>query len=500
MKYTLLAKLIVGIIFLILISVSCNKNDISIINSNENKNKEMILSYLNEQKIIDLKASLFIDTLTSKSDWSRIQETSISKDVTIIYVPLNYNRNRIGMTFLYDNNTQSIYYSLITETPIIQSKITRTKDPSIKSPIDVIAGFYKYDMNGYTGSIKAFTLSNKFLWEYGFQNGTKEYEKLITKTKIIHQSNNNSPKNSFSSESNLVKSSGCTFYYLVTYYINSNGYQIDNWELIGITCDDSNPCQTSMGISEGSDIIKAECGGSNPGGGAGPGPGEIEIDKIINKVTDECLKNLLKNLQNGDKLTNSISGILYNVFGKNNAITINFSQDDNIKNSRGKEAYGQSYRDNNGVYQVKLNARLLKANKSEESQTLTIMHEILHDYFIYQYHEESKITFPNSHTVMLNYINKMATSLEELYPQLKQTPNLAIALVFDNLESSVNSADNLVEAYKYGEIMRSDFKVAYESFGFNSISSYQQLANQANSSNSNLGTKPCGSSIRNGEY
>ncbi len=108
MKYTLLAKLIVGIIFLILISVSCNKNDISIINSNENKNKEMILSYLNKQKIIDLKASLFIDTLISKSDWSRIQETSISKDVTIIYVPLNYNRNRIGMTFLYDNNTKHL--------------------------------------------------------------------------------------------------------------------------------------------------------------------------------------------------------------------------------------------------------------------------------------------------------------------------------------------------------------------------------------------------------
>jgi hypothetical protein len=66
--------------------------------------------------------------------------------------------------------------------------------------------------------------------------------------------------------------------------------------------------------------------------------------------------------------------------------------------------------------------------------------------------------------------------------------------------SELEDKDNILEAIKYGEIRRSDFTRAYESFGFNSISSYQQLANQANSSNSNLGTKPCGSPIRKGEY
>ena len=89
----------------------------------------MLLSYLNQQKKIDIKASSFIDTLISKSNWSDLSEISISKDVTIIYVPLNYSRNRIGMMFLYNNNTQSIYYSLITETPLSLSSILPTKNP-----------------------------------------------------------------------------------------------------------------------------------------------------------------------------------------------------------------------------------------------------------------------------------------------------------------------------------------------------------------------------------
>jgi hypothetical protein len=173
MKKSISASLIT-VIIIFLFTISCNKNDISIVNSNNSASKEMLLSYLNQQKKIDIKASSFIDTLISKSNWSDLSEISISKDVTIIYVPLKYNRNRIGITFLYNNNTQSIYYSLITETPLSLSSILPTKNPVLNKPsdiilskdvirpIDVIAGFYKYNMNGYSGSIKAFSLSNSF--------------------------------------------------------------------------------------------------------------------------------------------------------------------------------------------------------------------------------------------------------------------------------------------------------------------------------------------------
>lgn len=88
MKKSVAASLI-SVIVILLFTISCNKNDISIVNSNNNATKEMLLSYLNQQKKIDLNSSSFIDTLISKSNWSNLSETSISKDVKLIYVPLN---------------------------------------------------------------------------------------------------------------------------------------------------------------------------------------------------------------------------------------------------------------------------------------------------------------------------------------------------------------------------------------------------------------------------
>lgn len=498
MKNSILATLNAGIIFILFFTVSCNKKDISIINSSDNATKEMILSYLNEQKIVDLNASLFIDTLISKSDWSDLSETSISKDVKLIYVPLNYSRNRIGMMFLYNNNTQSIYYSLITETPLSISSVTTTKNLILNkpsdvilpidqiSPIDVIAGFYKYNMNGYTGSIKAFSLSNTFLWEYGYQNGNRKYERLITNSNIVFESNKNSPKQSYSVGSNLVKSSGCTMFYLVTYYVDGS---IDI-NYLGERCDTDKSCQTTIGISEKSDIIKLNCGA--PGGGreGGGGSGNNEIDKIINNITDPCLKALITNLQNANRLTNEIGGILQNVFGENNNITLTFKQDDNLKDDEGTPVAGKALKSIDGKnYSIYLNSSLLN-QYSQESQTLTIMHEVLHNYFF----AENFSKIPNGHTRMLNdYINQMSKSLEDLYPQLKSDPKVSIALCFANLMGSIGVKTN--------QIKQSDFDIAltnYSERGLLDLNDWYRSAIQAqwaNKENSPLGT-PCNNNFK----
>lgn len=440
MKDSIAASLIVVIVIL-LFTISCNKNDTSIVNSNNNSTKEMLLSYLNQQKKIDLNASSFIDTLISKSKWSNLSETSISKGVKLIYVPLNYSRNRIGISFLYNNNTQSVYYSLITETPLSPSSISPAKNPILNKPsdiilpkdairpIDVIAGFYKYNLNGYTGSIKAFSLSNSFLWEYGYQNGNRKYERLITNSNIINESNKNSPKQSYSVGSNLVKSSVCTMFYLVTYYDDGS---IDI-NYLGERCDTDKSCQTTIGISEKSDIIKLNCGAPRGGRDGGGGSGNNEIDKIINDISDPCLKALITNLQNANKLTNAIGGILQNVFGENNNITLTFKQDDNLTDKKGFPIKGSAQKLNDNTFIVNLNNSVLK-DYSPEAQTLTIMHETLHNYFKILYNKKD----PNEHTRMLtNYIENLASSLEDLYPQLKSYHDVAIALCFANLAGSI---------------------------------------------------------------
>lgn len=399
------------------------------------------------------------------------------------------------MSFLYNNNTQSIYYSLITELPNSQSSILQTKNTAfnkptneiihndIIAPIDIIAGFYKYKMNGYTGSIKAFSLSNNFLWEYGYQNGSRKYEKLITSSNIVNQSNKTSPKQSYSIGSNLVKSSGCTLYYLVTYYDDGS---IDR-EFIGSQCDYGNDCQTTIGISEGLDIIKVNC----VGGGSGGGSGNEDIAKIINDITDPCLKALISNLQNANKLTNAIGGILQNVFGENNNITLTFKQDDNLTDKNGIPIKGSASADpDNKNFIINLNNSKLK-EYSPEAQTLTIMHEILHNNFKILYNKQST---PNEHTRMLNdYIEKLASSLEDLYPQLKSHHDVTIALCFANLRASVG--DDIKD------IKKSDFDNALNYyaqiglFDLNDTNDWYRKANQvqwADKTESPLGSiSPC---------
>lgn len=500
MKKSILTCILYFYSLVILFSLSCNKKD-QIIEINQQNSKNLLLNYLNKQKIIELNSSLFIDTLISKSEWNNISETSLSKDVKLIYVPLTYKRNsnRIGMTFLFDNKKQNIYYSLITEIPKKQSIISNTKNSILNrpveiniplddiSPINVISGFYKNNLNGFTGSLKAFSLTNHFLWEYGYQNGNKSYEKLITITNVIDESKIASPKitNTIGSQ----KTVDCYSFFLVTYW---NDGTTDR-EFLETRCFTTTCEQTTIGISEESDIIRSysSCNGNPGGGGSG---NNDPIDEIINNIQDKCLKQLLTNLQKADRLSNKIGGILTNVFGKNEKITLNFSQDDYLKDKNGKDVYGMSFVDKNGVYQVKLNARLLNNDFSEERQTLTIMHEVLHSYFFYQLREEIKFTFPNQHTFMLNYIYQMATSLEDLYPNLKQNPNLAVALVFDALDSSVFRGDqnlSLIQQIAEGKIPPQLYFDAIERSNLNNLATSQVLAKQAIGAKSDLGTKPC---------
>ena len=80
---------------------------------------------------------------------------------------------------MYNNITQEIYYSLITEIPRNNTNIDHKTNNALMRPIDVITSFYKNKMNGYTGSLRAFSLSNNFLWEFGYENGKRKFQKWI---------------------------------------------------------------------------------------------------------------------------------------------------------------------------------------------------------------------------------------------------------------------------------------------------------------------------------
>ncbi len=488
MKKSFLASLIGVITLIILVAVSCNRKDVSNFNTVDNSTKEIVLSYLNQQKTLDPKTSIFIDTLVSKSDWEHITQSSVSDDVKLIYVPLSYNRNRTGITFMYNNNTQEIYYSLITEIPRNNTNIDHKSNNTLMRPIDIITSFYKNKMNGYSGSIRTYSLSNNFLWEFGYENGKRKFEKWVKKSTSNQTANNPFPVKSSSVGSNSNTRIVCFDYYLITWYESGK----ITAKFIGRTCD-TEECpatlglrQDSLSINQGTLKINSTCAGIPEDGSPGGGGAAPEYVEIINNIKDPCLKALVTNLQNSGRLDNAIGKILLNVFGKNDKINLKFTQDDNLKSNDGKDDYGQTEKVSDGVYKIALNARLL-SGFSQERQTLTIMHEILHGYLAYDNDVNLNLSIPNQHTKMLNnYIDQMASSLENIFPNLKSTPGLALALCFDNLESSVARSEGIY----FNKISLNDFIDVLKNKGFDNISSYQSFANKAKSSDSPLGT-PC---------
>ena len=139
-------------------------------------------------------------------------------------------------------------------------------------------------------------------------------------------------------------------------------------------------------------------------------------------------------------------------------------------------------------YEIKLNALSL-SKYSQERQTLTIMHEILHSYFWAAY---GNLVTPNQHTRMLNeYIEEMASSLEDLYPQLSENHDVTIALCFDNLYSSVGiDIKNQISLEVFENAINDD---KYKKIGLY-LTNWESIAEKAlyNNDISTLGTKsPC---------
>lgn len=454
---------------LLLIVLSCNRQQNNSIDVNNLANKSLLVHYLEEQKIKAPNASTFIDTLITNSDWKNLSKSNITASVQLFYVPLKYNSNNIGIVFLYNINTQQIYYSHIAEVRVNAGSVSTQPQNLNNQSIHVIADFYRCHINDFTGSIRAYSITNNFLWEFGYVHGTKKFEKTVTAL-ADHQAINVSGQIKTNSvESNNVNLDGCLDWYIVTWYDDGTS----DWQYIGTSCDSY--CLETIGITQDSMSVKLDCAGGR-GGGGGSNP---SINTIKNKVKDPCLKKLISNLQNSNKINNAIGKILQSVFGVNDNINLTFEENNNLKNSNGDTLNGQAMSFGNGNYAVILNAVALN-QFSQERKTLTIMHEVLHDYFFSQYNNPTQ----NGHTRMITaYLDKMASSLEDLYPAMRAHHDVTLALCLDNLSSSVGSGANQINPSVFNNVVRE--------CGL-SLGEWGSIANQAKYASSELASKaPC---------
>jgi hypothetical protein len=434
----------IGIItFTVLVSVSCNRKDVTSFNVADNSTKEMLLKYLSQQKTIDALANSFIDTLINKSDWNNVIKTSISDKVQIIYLPLYYNSNYTGVIFHYNNFTQKIFNCNITEIPMNNSTIISHSTARIfNRPIDVIKGFYSYKMNGYSGYIRTYSLSNNFLWEFGFENGSKRYEKWISSSEDLHPSSGSSQIKSNSIGTSTVKANACLDWYTVTWYDDGTS----DWNFIGTTCDGS--CLESIGITQDSLRIKSNCNSS----GGGTGGTNLNYKNITNNITNPCLKNLINKLINSNNLNQNIGNLLVSTFGKNEIINLTFIENDKLAALGNTSAilYSNGTLDFNNI-KVQLNA--LKLNVySQESQTLTIMHEVLHAYLIQTYQTQTDQSLTGHTKLIKTYINNMANTLITIFPQIGDQAGLAQALCLEDLYSSTIAGTLPLSVFNQAEL------------------------------------------------
>jgi hypothetical protein len=222
--------------------------------------------------------------------------------------------------------------------------------------------------------------------------------------------------------------------------------------------------------------VKLDCAGGSGGGGGGS---STTNSTVKNKVKDPCLRKLITNLQNSNKINNAIGKILQSIFDVNDKVNLTFEENNNLKNSGGDILNGQAVGLGNGNYTVTLNALAL-SQFSQERKTLTIMHEVLHDYFYIKYNNPTQ----NGHTRMITaYLDKMASSLEDLYPAMRAHHDVTLALCLDNLYSSVGSAA--------GQINLSVFNSVVLECGL-SLGGWASVAKQAKYPYSDFATKtPC---------
>ena len=240
----MIITLISAALLIILVAVSCNRKSINSNSSIEYPTKQMLLNYLNQKKGIDTETNKFIDTLIMYSNWNSISKTTIYNPiipnlVSLYYLPINYIKNKTGITFLYNKNTNQVYYSLITQ---FRKNIDTTK------PIDIITGFYNYKLKGYTGTISAFSLSNDFLWEYGYEDGKRMFEKRITSFDPNDTLKNYITINHHFSNTDTIK------WHLITIYEDGS----NDWKFIGTTMGNDH-CEKSIGLTKTATRIKTNC-------------------------------------------------------------------------------------------------------------------------------------------------------------------------------------------------------------------------------------------------
>lgn len=279
------------ILILSIIYVGCIKNVITddfTLRSN-NKSITAMQNWLSVQKdnATTISNQNNIDSLIKNAEWGKSIQMISSNENIVIYVPLI--NSPIGLEFFLNHKTMNIDSGNIV-------KIISKENISNSSKIIGIMAYYENivlnsnQLSKFNGTITSFSIINKFLYDYTFEDGKIISHGIIAPK--IETSNNNIKTNSIKFDLN------CQEWAHYTYWTNGDITMDYTYLVCG-----SDPCKdVAVNISNGETQIRSNCSGS----------GIDLLDPTIDKNPCQLAadhKNMYDSLKNSSDYINKLQMI-----------------------------------------------------------------------------------------------------------------------------------------------------------------------------------------------
>jgi hypothetical protein len=339
-----------------------------------------------------------IDSLLLNANWDMAKQAIASNGKTIVYVPIIHSP--IGIEYFYDNQHSKIDSGNIVRVVSLATSANSTQVKGVQAYYEKVV-LQKDIPFEFNGSITAFSIYNKFLYDYTIWDNKIKSHSYISPNKNTGRSN---------IKSNSIKSNmECEPWGHFTVW--SDGSVTLNYTYM--VCNDE--CQSaSIGIKNGTEYIRSNCGGGGAGAPSDTSVLPMQV-RVWNNINDPCLNKVLNKVFS--TVTSITSILAKDYFGSNGYYAISFKDsaflntDDSSTNGSAKR-YVYTAQDGIRYINISLNTQTLPFT-SEEFVAKTIMHEALHALLTVE-------TFPNltntQHNEMANrYINDLTQSLMGLF-------------------------------------------------------------------------------------
>ncbi len=408
---------------------ACKKETAKGIISQAGLSEEKIIAWLSAQKHPTAgKDNSFIDGIQQKAAWNKASTATINNERQLLLVPLEAGNDLVLMV---NSRNAQILLGFVAGTGFDGPQKNTSK-------AQLWADYFAEKKSNFSGSMRAASLQNEFLFEYHLQNGRQTSGKKVLPVELRNFSSGNITP--------VHTGAVCTDFYLVTSW--SDGSQ--TYEYMFSSCASSEWGCGLLQAFPGYGNVLLSSGGCNGGGGSVGGGGSKEnnssVKEIIDSLTNPCHKAVLQSLM-ASGLGNDITAILKNTFGVSEFINVNFLDVTTTRdpNASAETTYFQTTERTDVT--TKLNSTLL-VNASKEYIAETIFHEILHGFMDANSAIKGNLA---QHTEMAqSYIDKEVLALREIFPKLKQHDALCLVIggYSDIQDNNPSLMSKILKAYK----------------------------------------------------